>query len=128
MPAPGLGPLQWAGSPGAALDGEGGVLLAYRLRYTEGATTVFALSDDGGRTWDTERELVLWDEASRRVSGEVVPDRDRAADDPSLWGTMWGWTFGSPTAVQAPDGSVLVTFFAQAFDGVMDVRCVRLEV
>ena len=49
MPAPGLGPLQWAGSPGAALDGEGGVLLAYRLRYTEGATTVVARSDDGER-------------------------------------------------------------------------------
>ena len=33
---------------------------------------------------------------------------------------MWGWTFGTPTAVQAPDGSVLVTFFASGFDGVTD--------
>jgi hypothetical protein len=41
--------MQWAGSPGAALDDEGGVLLAYRLRYPEGASTVVARSDDGER-------------------------------------------------------------------------------
>jgi hypothetical protein len=87
-----------------------------------------ALSSDGGRTWDTDRELVLWDEASRRVTGAVTPDRARTADDPALWGSMWGWTFGSPTAVQAPDGSVLITFFAAGFDGVFEVRCVRVEV
>jgi len=40
---------------------------------------------------------------------------------------MCRWTFGTPTAVQAPDGSVLVTFFAAGFDGVAADRCVRLE-
>jgi len=41
--------LQWAGSPGAALDADCRVLLAYRLRYREGASTVVARSDDGER-------------------------------------------------------------------------------
>jgi len=86
------------------------------------------LSSDGGLTWDTQREFVLWDEATRRVPGEVAADVERAADDPALWGTMWGWTFGSPVAAQAPDGTVLVTFFATTDDGVMEIRCVRLEV
>ena len=40
---------------------------------------------------------------------------------------MWGWTFGTPTAVQAPDGSVLVTFFASGFDGVTAIHCVRID-
>jgi hypothetical protein len=41
--------MHWAGSPGAALDDDGGVLLAYRLRNPEGATTVVARSDHGER-------------------------------------------------------------------------------
>jgi hypothetical protein len=49
VPAPGPGRLQWAGSPGAALDSDGSVLLAYRLRYSEGASTVVARSEDGER-------------------------------------------------------------------------------
>ena len=32
VPAPGTGHGFWAGSPGAVLDGEGGVVLAYRVR------------------------------------------------------------------------------------------------
>jgi hypothetical protein len=40
---------------------------------------------------------------------------------------MWGWTFGTPTAVQAPDGSLLVTFFAAGFDGISAIRFVRVE-
>ena len=51
VPAPGSGHGFWAGSPGAALDGEGGVVLAYRVRTgirpEDGAQTVVARSDDG---------------------------------------------------------------------------------
>jgi hypothetical protein len=49
--APGSGAGFWAGSPGAALDPEGGVVLAYRVRLgtrpEDGAQTVVARSDDG---------------------------------------------------------------------------------
>jgi hypothetical protein len=41
--------LQWAGSPGAALGDDGAIFLAYRLRYSEGASTVVARSEDGER-------------------------------------------------------------------------------
>jgi hypothetical protein len=51
VPAPGPGHGFWAGSPGAALDGEGGVVLSYRVRTgidaDGGAQTVVARSDDG---------------------------------------------------------------------------------
>ena len=49
--APGTGRGFWAGSPAAALDPDGGILLAYRLRMgvgpEDGAQTVVARSNDG---------------------------------------------------------------------------------
>ena len=35
VPAPGAGPGCWAGAPSAALDDDGAVLLAYRVRDVE---------------------------------------------------------------------------------------------
>ena len=50
-PAPGPGTGFWAGSPGAALDPAGGIVLAYRVRMGTGekddAQTIVARSDDG---------------------------------------------------------------------------------
>jgi hypothetical protein len=51
VPAPGPGHGFWAGSPSAAFDADGGVVLAYRVRTgigpEGGAQTVVARSDDG---------------------------------------------------------------------------------
>ena len=49
VPAPGRGPGCWAGAPSAALDADGSLVIAYRVRNVEqrGATTVVARSDDG---------------------------------------------------------------------------------
>jgi 5-methyltetrahydropteroyltriglutamate--homocysteine methyltransferase len=59
-PAPGAGLGMWAGAPGAALDGEGGVVVAYRMRFgvrpEDGAATVVARSDDGA-VWTTVATL-----------------------------------------------------------------------
>jgi hypothetical protein len=59
-PAPGAGPGFWSGAPGAALDGEGGIVVAYRVRRgvgpEDGAETVVARSDDGA-TWTTVATL-----------------------------------------------------------------------
>jgi hypothetical protein len=51
VPAPGAGPGCWTGAPSAALDGDGGVLLAYRVRDVErrGAAVVVAHASDGER-------------------------------------------------------------------------------
>ena len=62
VPAPGAGPGCWAGAPSAALDDDGAVLLAYRVRDVErrGAAVVLARAADGERfepvaTLDKER-------------------------------------------------------------------------
>jgi hypothetical protein len=49
--APGVGPGHWAGAPSAALDDDGAVVLAYRVRdpRRRGATVVIARSPDGER-------------------------------------------------------------------------------
>jgi len=51
VPPPGAGPHQWAGAPSSALDGNGGYVLAYRVRsgYEGTDTTVVARSRDGVR-------------------------------------------------------------------------------
>jgi len=49
VPAPGSGPQTWAGAPSAALDGDGSVAIAYRVRVTARgiARTIVARSSDG---------------------------------------------------------------------------------
>ena len=51
VPAPGAGPGHWVGAPSAALDHDGGFVVAYRVRVTDqrGAATVVARSADGER-------------------------------------------------------------------------------
>jgi hypothetical protein len=51
VPAPSPGDGNWAGAPSAALDGDGGIVVAYRLRTGEqrGGNVVIARSDDGER-------------------------------------------------------------------------------
>lgn len=60
--APGSGPQCWAGAPSAALDVDGSIVLAYRVRFGEGLgdANVVARSQDGERfetvaTLDRER-------------------------------------------------------------------------
>jgi len=106
---------------------DGRILAAYARRTAPRGIRV-ALSEDDGRTWATDDELVLWDEATRHATGARASSRDVPDADVPLWGTMWGWTFGGPTPVQLPDGTVAVTFFATGVDGIPAIRCVQLEV
>ena len=57
-PAPGQGPQFWAGAPSAVLDGDGTIVVGYRVRNGPDTTdeTVIARSDDGERL---ETVLVL---------------------------------------------------------------------
>ena len=105
-----------------------GRLLAVYARRTAPRGIRGRLSEDGGRTWATDDELVLWDGAAGRATGARASSRDVPGAEVRLWGTRWGWAFGGPTAVQLPDGGVVVTFFAAGFDGLSAIRCVKLEV
>jgi hypothetical protein len=104
-----------------------GRILAVYNRRTAPTGIRACLSEDGGRTWCLEDEIVIYDEARREISGRRVVDADRVDSSDGLWDTMWGWTFGTPTPVELPDGTVAVTFFATGFDGVTGIRCAVLR-
>lgn len=104
-----------------------GRLFAAYARRTSPRGVRCSLSEDGGRTWRTDRELVIFDESSGRIVGERASVVDRVELDPSLWNTMWGWTFGQPMPVALPDGHVGVAFFAQGPDRLPSIRFVRLD-
>jgi hypothetical protein len=106
---------------------DGRVVAAYAHR-TEPAGIRIAVSEDGGRTWLSDREIVIWDETVRRVTGEPPREGARAARDPALWDTMWGWTYGQPMPVRLGASQVGICFFAADTSGAPAVRFVRLEV
>jgi hypothetical protein len=78
IPAPGRGEQHWAGASSAALDDDGTIYLAYRLRTLEDAQTIVARSDDGERfetvcTLDKSR----WDAMSVERPAIVRTDEGR---------------------------------------------------
>lgn len=80
IPAPGTGEQRWAGAPSAALDVDGAVYLAYRLRITpdDVAQTIVARSEDGER-FETVCELDKhrWDASSVERPALVRTDKGR---------------------------------------------------
>lgn len=115
------------GGPLNPLRLDDGRILAVYNRRSPPTGVRCCLSDDEGRTWQTANEFVIWDEARRAVTGERATEPEGRDRDGPLWGEMWGWTFGTPVAVQAPDGTVIVTFYAAGFDGLRAIRVVQLD-
>jgi hypothetical protein len=87
-----------------------------------------ALSEDGGRTWDMAGERVLWDQAARRVTGELASAGQERRWEGSCMAEMFSWDFGVPDPTLLDDGSVLVTFYATQLDHVMHQRYVRVRI
>jgi BNR repeat protein len=65
-----------------------------------------ALSDDFGRTWDLENQVVVWASDAGTEPGAGGP---RAQDD--FWNDMGAWQFGHPRGALLSNGQVLVTFY-----------------
>jgi hypothetical protein len=105
---------------------DGRVLATYARRAPPAGVRV-AFSADGGRTFRHSEEHVLYDGASRAVVGSPAPLEPAPGTAEPLWGTMWGWSFGSPCPLELADGSVLIAFFAVGHDGVSAIHCVRFR-
>lgn len=87
-----------------------------------------ALSEDDGRTWKMNREHVLWDQHSRRVTGELALAGEERKWEGSCMTEMFTWDFGVPEPTLLDDGSVLVTFYATQLDHTTHQRYVRIKV
>jgi hypothetical protein len=64
------------------------------------------VSEDRGRTWDMDRELLLYDAAGATQAGMTA-----ARSEAEYWQDMVRWTFGHPKATRLPDGSVMVVHY-----------------
>jgi hypothetical protein len=67
-----------------------------------------ALSEDFGRTWPREGEVVFYDSRSGTEPGFRAEERDFE----DFWQDMMAWRFGHPRGVLLPDGDLFVAFYA----------------
>lgn len=88
------------------------------------------LSDDLGRTWRLDEELIVYASGGRRQAG-----MGEARSDAEYWDDMTRWTFGHPKATVLPDGRVVVVYYAPPADAPADadpvptsVHCALLDV
>jgi hypothetical protein len=73
------------------------------------------LSEDGGRTWDLDRVVVLRDDGGYPSSLSL-----RA-------GYGWGSDVGYPVSVQLPDDSILTAYYITESDGITHTAATRWE-
>lgn len=82
------------------------LLLVYVHRHDPPSMRA-VLSDDAGRTWRLDEEIVLHESGQTKQAG-----MDRSRNEAEYWDDMTRWTFGHPKAVRLDDGSILVAFYA----------------
>jgi len=102
-----------------ALPG-GRVFAAYVHRHHPPSLRAL-LSDDFGKTWTAAEELVFYEK--KHGGPESGMGGKRAFGD--YWADMSVWTFGHPTPLLLPDGSVMVVFYA-GDETAMGIHWVRL--
>ncbi|MCS6817729.1 MAG: exo-alpha-sialidase [Blastocatellia bacterium] len=100
--------------------GDGRVFAAYVHRHDPPSLRAI-LSDDFGRTWRTEEEIVFYEK--KHGGRESGMGGKRAFDE--YWVDMGRWTFGHPTPLLLPDGTVFVAFYA-GDETAMGIQWVRL--
>lgn len=65
------------------------------------------LSDDFGRTWRRDSEIVFFEGQEGAEAGV-----SSSTNEGDYWQEMMTWSFGHPRGVLLPDGSVLAVFYA----------------
>jgi hypothetical protein len=79
-----------------------------------------SVSDDFGKTWSRDQDLMVYDSTAGTESGAAA-SRSQA----EYWNDMELWRFGHPRAVLLPDGEVFVVFYA-GDDHIKSARWARL--
>ena len=132
--APGPGPGNWSGAPSAAPDGDGGFVVAYRVRLAgeRGSTLIVARSDDG------ERLSVVATLSKARFAAESLERPALVRTESGRWrlyvccatpGSKHWWIelleASDPAALESADARVV--FPGDEWTGVKDpvIRCWR---
>jgi len=80
------------------------------------------LSEDFGKTWDADRELIVYESRAGKESG-IGGKRDFG----DYWADMNRWSFGHPEAALLPNGEVFVAFYG-GDTHAMSMRWARISV
>jgi len=83
--------------------GDGRMFAAYTTREATPPGIRGVLSEDGGRSWDSSHEIVLWDATGRETIGVAAKDTYPISHDVIA--------FGRPQATRCHDGDVVVSFW-----------------
>jgi len=98
---------------------DGRVLAVYVHRHHPPSLRAI-LSNDGGKTWDLENELVFYE---KDMGAEAGMDSTREIED--YYADMRIWSFGHTEARQLPDGDLLVSYYA-GDENSLSVRWARI--
>jgi hypothetical protein len=79
------------------------MVAAYTLREDARPGIRAVLSRDGGRTWDLDQQLIVWDATGRETIGVASADTYPQSHDVIA--------FGRPVAMRLADGDVLVSYW-----------------
>ena len=125
------GPLAWSSPVSTGIQGQfcapipladGRLLDFYVHRHAPGSMRLI-LSPDGGRTWDTDRELVAYDSRT----GEE-PGMDGAREYGQRWDEMNRRCFGHPAGLALDDGTVLLIYYGGKAKTCLSMRWSRVQV
>ncbi len=101
---------------------DGRLLAFYVHRHPLGSMRLI-LSNDAGRTWDLDGELVVYENmgsGQRGMAGE--------SDFAKYWEDMSTWTFGHPAGVVLDKSSVLLAYYAGKSKECLSARWARVEI
>jgi hypothetical protein len=108
------------GQTNALVDlGDGRLCAVYTWREAERPGIMAALSTDGGRTWDLDRQIRLWDATGRdRLGVESLDTYPRSHDTIA---------FGAPAALRLSDGDVYAAWWCMEA-ALVHARWARLRI
>jgi hypothetical protein len=99
-----------------------GRLLAVYVHRHDPPSLRAVLSEDGGRTWDLDRELVFYESRGGAESG-----MGGARDFGAYWSDMFVWSFGHPEARLLSNGDVVIAHYGGRPDA-LSMHWVRVRV
>ena len=123
----------WTTPVGAGLIGQhcqpialgGDTLLAVYPHRGEQLPGIYtSISDDFGKTWDRERDLVVYEYES---SSEREPGGHGPRTQKEKFADMAAWRFGHPRGILLPDRTVFVVFYA-GDDLIKSFHWARIEI
>jgi sialidase-1 len=98
--------------------GDGRMVDIYTVRETKPPGFFVTVSKDGGRTWDLDRQLLIWDATGRDKIGVHAPQSYPRSHDTIA--------YGAPTATVLHNGEILVSFWCTEMS-VTQIRYARLR-